>query len=152
MKSRGNVLVVDADHRLQKRIREIVEPHGFDAAWARTVRETFAHMHLFGAPRLLLVTLDYSNLVGWSVLEAIQKNPTMNLPSIALATPHPRIAAAHRIACVGYPILSIPIVDDDLLDLIDPAVGPPRRISAGKELSTSGVALAPALLRRASHG
>jgi len=141
MIGRGTVLVVDADHSLSKRVREIVEPHGFDVAWATTVHETYAHMNLLGPPRLLLVALGFSNLVGWSLLERIQRDPRMSQQPIALATAYPAILAAHRLAGVAYPMLLTPIVEDRLIHLVDPAAGPPRPMSDGEGLSTSCVDL-----------
>ena len=132
MKTGGVVLVVDAEHLLQRRVRDIVEPHGFDVAWTTTVQEAFVHMHLFRPFPLILVTLDFAHTLGWRFVEALHRDPDSTQLSMAVATAQPEILAAHRLAGVAYPLLSAPIVEDELLRLLDCAPAPSRSMSTDR--------------------
>jgi CheY-like chemotaxis protein len=118
MKTGGVVLVVDAEHVLQRRVRDIVEPHGFDVAWTTTVEEAFARVHVLRQLRLILVALDFAHTLGWRFVEALHRDPDSTPLSMAVVTAHAEILAAHRLAGVAYPLLSTPIVDDELLRLL----------------------------------
>jgi hypothetical protein len=133
MQTRGTIVVVDAQHQLQRRVREIVEPYDLDTTWVSSVHATYRHIALRGAPDLLLVSLDFAS-VGWQLLETIQRDIETPIGSIAFATARAEILKAHARACVGYPILALPIRESHLLDLVRPASMRPPLASCVREL------------------
>jgi two-component system chemotaxis response regulator CheY len=97
------VLLVDDDLVLRDLVQDVLENEGYDVIPAADGRQALEYLRTSGggvdAPALMILDLMMPLVNGWQVLDAIQSDPSLQVPVIVVSAsgpaPHEGVAATY---------------------------------------------------------
>jgi CheY-like chemotaxis protein len=122
------ILLVEDDEDVLEAIREVLEDAGYAVTAARSGFEALASLTGGPPPAAMVVDFMMSGMNGADLLRACAADPALaSIPALVISAGRPVDLADHGIR--SY--LSKPFRPDQLLDALDAALSPNRRLVSG---------------------